>query len=299
MLALSIIAFVFAGLLVLIWMSRRTRGSLFWVTRIILSLLVGFVAMGFTVVRADSLVGTDWLAFAIGGIAGLAAFAGLLFLLALRRQVPETLRQPPAEDARADTRTTAQVAEAPRAARARVRAERPETIPDVFISYKRDERPEVIDIARRLEALQLKVWFDAELRSGTSFDAEIDRQVRRAKCVLVCWSPGATGSDWVRSEATIGRERNVLAAAVLKPCELPTPFNLFHAEDLSGGVDAQREAWTRLAERIGALVGRPGLGPFVGLGPTPSPSELALWMAEHPDDAMFEAAATRLKGGSG
>ncbi len=60
----------------------------------------------------------------------------------------------------------------------------------------------MLAIARKLEELKLKVWFDAELRSGTSFDTEIDRQVRAAKCVLVCWSPGAVASDWVRGEAT-------------------------------------------------------------------------------------------------
>lgn len=127
---------------------------------------------------------------------------------------------------------------------------------DVFISYRRDERTRVREIARKLESMSLRVWFDAELRSGTAFDAEIDRQVRTAKCVLVCWSPSAVQSDWVRGEATIGRQRGVLAAVLLEPCDLPSPFNLTHTNDLTGGVGEENPEWLQLLQRIGDLVGR-------------------------------------------
>ena len=130
---------------------------------------------------------------------------------------------------------------------------------DVFISYKRDERALVEGIARRLKALNLSVWFDADMRSGSTFDAEIDRHVRSAKCVLVCWSPGAVASDWVRGEATIGRQRGVLVAAVLVPCSLPAPFNLVHANDLGVGAGPHNPEWRALLATIGALVDRPGL----------------------------------------
>ncbi len=127
---------------------------------------------------------------------------------------------------------------------------------DVFISYRRDERARVRAIAREFEAMSLRVWFDAELRSGTAFDTEIDLQVRAAKCVLVCWSPSAVQSDWVRGEATIGRQRGVLAAALLEPCDLPSPFNLTHASDFTDGIDLESSEWLRLLDRVGELVGR-------------------------------------------
>lgn len=161
---------------------------------------------------------------------------------------------------------------------------------DVFISYKRDERAQVEAIARALEALKLNVWFDAELRSGTSFDQEIERQVRSARCVLVCWSPGAVSSEWVRAEATIGRQRDVLAAVILRPCDLPPPFNLVHAEDLSRGPVG--EDWLRVLERIGALTRRPGLAAFARAHDAAS---LGQWIAAHGGDPLVDAAIARLK----
>ncbi len=171
----------------------------------------------------------------------------------------------------------------------------PRGAPDIFISYKREERREVGEIARRLEALGLTVWFDAELRSGTSFDAEIDRNVRAAKCVLVCWSPGAVASEWVRGEATIGRQRGVLAAAILKPCDLPAPFNLIHAEDLTAGTGPENPAWLALAERIGALLGRPGLAPFEAMGEATDRGAIADWLRDHADDPLFDRAVAMLR----
>jgi hypothetical protein len=169
-------------------------------------------------------------------------------------------------------------------------------VADVFVSYKREERAEVQAIVRRLEALGLRVWFDAEMKSGTTFDVEIDRQVRGARAVLVCWSPGAVASDWVRGEATIGRERGVLAAVVLKPCALPAPFNLVHAESMVGGVAGPASAeWLRVLERIGQLVGRPGLAAYEALEASRDKAAHAAWMAQHAGDPLFDAVAARLK----
>jgi hypothetical protein len=133
--------------------------------------------------------------------------------------------------------------------------------PDVFISYKREERERVEAIADALRGLGLAVWFDARLVSGKSFDDEINQQVRTAKAVLVCWSRGAANSEWVRAEASIGRERGVLRACFLEPCDLFPPFNLVHAEDLSAGaLNAANPGWVRLVDQLGGLTGRPGLG---------------------------------------
>jgi hypothetical protein len=179
--------------------------------------------------------------------------------------------------------------------RARPAPVKPGPPPDVFISYKRDERAEVLAIAKRLEALKLRVWFDAEMKSGTTFDAEIDRQVRAAKAVLVCWSPGAVASDWVRGEATIGRQRGVLAAAMLKPCDLPAPFNLVHADNLVGGIGPSNPEWLRAVDRIGMLAGRPGLAAYEALELTKDRHAYAAWIAQNAGDPLLDKAVERLK----
>lgn len=131
---------------------------------------------------------------------------------------------------------------------------------DIFISYRRDQREQVVLIADKLAELGLSVWFDARLEAGTSFDEEINREVRSAKAVLVCWSPEAIQSRWVRAEASIGLERDVLVATFLRPTELITPYNLVHTVSLEGWSGAQDAAsWRDLLARIGGLVGRPNL----------------------------------------
>jgi TIR domain/MlaD protein len=131
---------------------------------------------------------------------------------------------------------------------------------DVFISYKREERAQVERIAARLSELGISVWFDSRLPSGESFDEEINREIHAAKCVLVCWSPGAVQSQWVRAEAAIGRDRDVLATVMLAPTRLYPPFNLIHTIDLSewDGRDTD-PAWLSVIGRVGALADRPDL----------------------------------------
>src|SRR5690349_3855580 len=110
---------------------------------------------------------------------------------------------------------------------------------DVFISYKRDERDAVERIAHKLRAVGLDVWFDAGMTAGDSFSDEIDREARAARAILVCWSPTARESRWVKAEAMIGFEQDKLAAAYVAGPDgfsPPTPFNTVHAADVRGFV---------------------------------------------------------------
>lgn len=167
--------------------------------------------------------------------------------------------------------------------------------PDVFISYKREERSHILAIVRRLEALKLRVWFDAEMRSGTSFDMEIDQKIRSARVVLVCWSPDAVRSDWVRGEATIGRERGVLAAAKCKHCVLPAPFNMIHTNDLTAEIGPYNAEWLELLGRIATLTGRPGLPSFETLETLNDKQLYKLWVAENSNDPLVDVVVERLE----
>src|SRR5262245_32909407 len=103
---------------------------------------------------------------------------------------------------------------------------------DVFISYKREERESVRLIADRLRALKLDVWFDEKLRAGGSFDEEIAAQLTAAKAVIVCWTPAAYASEWVRGEAAKAHELGKLVACFLERTNLMPPFNLTQTENL-------------------------------------------------------------------
>ncbi|MEQ1617261.1 MAG: toll/interleukin-1 receptor domain-containing protein [Terricaulis sp.] len=164
---------------------------------------------------------------------------------------------------------------------------------DVFISYKRNERPEVERLAAKLRELGLKVWFDASMSAGDTFNSEIDREARGAKAILVCWSPAARESEWVNSEAMIGFTQKKLAACyVAGPdgFDPPAPFNTSHAEDLRGWLNAPSDlhsGWKSVLRRIGKLCGRMDIERFGALDIQATASELRLWMDEHEDSALF------------
>lgn len=166
---------------------------------------------------------------------------------------------------------------------------------DVFISYKRDERPAVEEIAARLRALGLRVWFDAGLSAGESFNDEIDREARAAKLILVCWSPTARDSKWVKSEAMIGFEQDKLAAIhVAGPDGFspPAPFNTVHAEDLRAWISAPSEAhagWRSVLRRIGKLCARLDIESYGALDAQAGAAELRAWITAHEQSPLFMA----------
>lgn len=157
---------------------------------------------------------------------------------------------------------------------------------DVFISYKREERARCERIAEKLKALKLDVWFDARLTAGDSFNAEIEREVRRAKVVLVLWSPGSVASRWVRNEADIGRERGVLAAVQLAPCTMPIEFRDIHYDAIHNPNFADDDSgWLKILTRIGELVKRPCLASYSqALAKAGGP--LVAWAAANPQDVL-------------
>lgn len=133
-------------------------------------------------------------------------------------------------------------------------------MPDIFISYKREERARCERIASKLRALGLDVWFDAKLEPGKNFDREIEASVAKCKAVLVLWSSGSVGSQWVRNEANFGLKNDKLVAARLTPCELPLAFSSVHFEDLfDPNFQDDDPAWLRVLDRVSRLVGRPSI----------------------------------------
>lgn len=271
-----------------------------WPPHSLQSRVLGFVCI---LAIASSLANFFWVG--IGGrgqLEGLAVSvaAPLALVWLLRRRLLAPLS---ADVVTPSARTTSEFDERSVALRPAPEEQRPSSVTadvhpapaDVFISYKREERARVEEIANALRALRLSVWFDARLQTGHSFDAEINREVRAAKCVLVCWSVNAVASEWVRAEAAIGRQRGVLAACFLEPCELFPPFNLIHAEDLSHGeLGHANPAWVKIVDQIGNLSGRPRLGAYLGLGGDRAAQ--GIWLAENPNDPLADDLLARLRG---
>jgi hypothetical protein len=104
---------------------------------------------------------------------------------------------------------------------------------DIFLSYARQDRGTARMFAQAFADEGFRVWWDASLHSGETFDEVIERNLREAKAVVVLWSPRSVASRWVRAEATLADRRNKLAPAIIEPCDRPVIFELTHAADLS------------------------------------------------------------------
>ena len=107
-------------------------------------------------------------------------------------------------------------------------------MPDIFLSYNREDQATARRFAEAFQAEGLEVWWDVTLRSGEAYDQVTEKALKTAKAVVVLWSPRSVESRWVRAEATLAERNKTLLPATIEPCERPIMFELTQTADLSG-----------------------------------------------------------------
>ncbi len=118
------------------------------------------------------------------------------------------------------------------------------TLPDIFLSYNREDQAVARRFAEAFEREGFTVWWDATLRSGEAYDEVTETALRTAKAVVVLWSKKSVVSRWVRAEATLADRNKTLVPAMIEPCERPIMFELTQTADLSHWKgDADDRAW--------------------------------------------------------
>ena len=106
---------------------------------------------------------------------------------------------------------------------------------DIFLSYSRADADFAEQLHEALSAEGWSVWYDSRIRSGSSFEREIEAAITHARCVVVLWSSVSVDSDWVRSEAAEGLERGILVPAVIsRDIKLPLRYRQLQTTDLIG-----------------------------------------------------------------
>jgi tetratricopeptide (TPR) repeat protein/TolB-like protein len=126
---------------------------------------------------------------------------------------------------------------------------------DVFVSYASPDRERVLPIVRALEHRGWSVWWDRELLPGDTWPAAIERQLERARCVVVCWSKHSIESSWVRLEANRARQRANLLPVQLDETLPPPEFGAYQSIRVSDTPD-DTPALTRICDGVAALLQR-------------------------------------------
>ncbi len=103
----------------------------------------------------------------------------------------------------------------------------------VFLSYASEDRTQARRLASALEGAGYTVWWDALIEGGASFASSIAEALDKADAVIVLWSRFSVDSDWVRDEASQGRERHRLVPLSIDGTKGPLGFRQYQAIDLS------------------------------------------------------------------
>ena len=126
---------------------------------------------------------------------------------------------------------------------------------DVFLSYKREDRPIADRMVAALQADGFSVWWDQRIQPAEQWDAEIEAAIKSAKAVVVVWTPRSAQSQWVRTEAEYAKGANKLAPVMAEPCELPMSFLLVQSVDLCRWEGSRSDSqWMRLQAWLRDLV---------------------------------------------
>jgi hypothetical protein len=134
---------------------------------------------------------------------------------------------------------------------------------DVFISYSRDNKARVADIAAAVAAAGYDVWWDAELPPHRSYGDVIAEKIGGAKAAIVVWSHKSAQSEWVRAEADVARNQKKLVQTAIDDVMPPMPFNQIQFADLSDwNGDPGHSGWRKVLMSLEELCGREAVVPI-------------------------------------
>ena len=113
---------------------------------------------------------------------------------------------------------------------------------DIFLSYAREDLERARGIAEALQAEGWSVFWDRRIPPGRRFDDYIEEKIGESRVVVVLWSPHSVASDWVRTEAAHGRDRNppALIPITIVPATIPFAFRQLQSADLSAWQPGER-----------------------------------------------------------
>jgi TolB-like protein/Tfp pilus assembly protein PilF len=145
--------------------------------------------------------------------------------------------------------------------------------PTAFLSYSHADQARVRLLADALERAGIHVWWDTLIEGGAEFAKSVEVALARCDAVVVAWSKVSVESNWVRDEASQGRDLRKLVPVSLDGTMPPLGFRQFLSVDLSdwhGAADSP--PITAIVRGIEAVLGRaPEALPSHGMLHAPAP----------------------------
>ena len=156
---------------------------------------------------------------------------------------------------------------------------------DIFISHSHQDKERIKPIEDGLRNLGVSVWWDRDLKTGSLWNEDIEKEVTEARAILVCWSQFSVQSRNVKTECSGALDQGTLVPCMLEPCKIPLHFHLCHAEDISGWDGAiGHPGWRKIIERISVILERPGLPHLLDAMATGNTRQLASWVQTYRED---------------
>jgi len=142
-------------------------------------------------------------------------------------------------------------------------------MPDIFLSYSRDDKATARRFAEAFEREGMSVWWDATLSPGEAYDKVTEKALEEAKAVVVLWSKKSVDSRWVRSEATQANANGTLVPVMIESCKRPIMFELTHTSDLTHwNGDPNDEEWKAYLAGVRRFVRKEAPGAAAATPPT-------------------------------
>lgn len=99
---------------------------------------------------------------------------------------------------------------------------------DVFFSYNSQDRARILPFHRAVTSRDIEVFWDLEIPLGKDWDSWIKAELKKAKIVIVFWTPASLASSSVRQEAAIAGQDGKLIQVGLTPLTPETfPMGLY------------------------------------------------------------------------